>query len=58
MDSRRIADFSVGVFSLVPPSLLLFLALPALLRALLESRPPCAAHRGGLSGDDLDARPL
>lgn len=32
-DSKRIADFSIGVFWLVLPSLLLFLALPALLRA-------------------------
>jgi hypothetical protein len=32
-DARRISDFSLGVFWLVLPSLILFLALPALLRA-------------------------
>lgn len=32
-DARRVSDFSLGVFWLVLPSLVLFLALPAFLKA-------------------------
>jgi len=45
-DALRVADLASGIFWLVLPSLVLFIALPLLLRA---------GQRRGIAGTELDA---